>query len=257
MRIPLIAGNWKMNNDIEGSIKLAELLVNSTEKINNGVEVLVCPPFTALYSVKEILKGSAIKLGAQNMHYENNGAYTGEISAEMLKDIGTDYVIAGHSERRQYFNETDDVVNRKLKKAIEFGIKPILCVGETLEERESGIQETTVRNQIINGLKGIENSCMNSIIVAYEPVWAIGTGRTATSIQAGEMAAFIRNTVKELYDKHISENIIILYGGSVKGENAEQLMSQPDIDGALVGGASLKAEEFLNIIKNSGNGRNI
>jgi len=251
MRTPLIAGNWKMNNNIEESLKLVETLINLTTTINNSVDILICPPFTALYPIKKLLNGSNIKLGAQNMHFENFGAYTGEISAKMLENIGVDYVIIGHSERRQYFNETDETVNKKLKVAINYGIKPILCVGETLEQREIGKEEFTVKNQIINDLTGIVPEDAMKIVIAYEPIWAIGTGRTATSSQANEMASFIRNTIEELYTTEISQNIIIQYGGSVNGGNASEIMNQSDIDGALVGGASLKAEEFIRIINNS------
>jgi len=251
MRTPLIAGNWKMNNNIEESLKLVETLINLTTTINNSVDILICPSFTALYPIKNLLNGSNIKLGAQNMHFENFGAYTGEISAKMLENIGVDYVIIGHSERRQYFNETDETVNKKLKVAINYGIKPILCVGETLEQREIGKEEFTVKNQIINDLTGIVPEDAMKIVIAYEPIWAIGTGRTATSSQANEMASFIRNTIEELYTTEISQNIIIQYGGSVNGGNASEIMNQSDIDGALVGGASLKAEEFIRIIHNS------
>ena len=251
MRTPLIAGNWKMNNNIEESLKLVESLIKLTTTINNSVDILICPPFTALYPIKKLLNGSNIKLGAQNMHFENFGAYTGEISAKMLENIGVDYVIIGHSERRQYFNETDETVNKKLKVAINYGIKPILCVGETLEQREIGEEEFTVKNQIINDLTGIVPEDAMKIVIAYEPIWAIGTGRTATSSQANEMASFIRNTIEELYTTEISQNIIIQYGGSVNGGNASEIMNQSDIDGALVGGASLKAEEFIRIINNS------
>jgi len=251
MRTPLIAGNWKMNNNIEESLKLVETLISLTTTINNSVDILICPPFTALYPIKKLLNGSNIKLGAQNMHFENFGAYTGEISAKMLENIGVDYVIIGHSERRQYFNETDETVNKKLKVAINYGIKPILCVGETLEQREIGKEEFTVKNQIINDLTGIVPEDAMKIVIAYEPIWAIGTGRTATSSQANEMASFIRNTIEELYTTEISQNIIIQYGGSVNGGNASEIMNQSDIDGALVGGASLKAEEFIRIINNS------
>lgn len=250
MRTKLIAGNWKMNNNVSDSLKLVNEL-NDLIKGEINAEILVCPPFTALYAVKQKLENSIIKLGAQNMHFESNGAFTGEISPIMLKDIGADFVIIGHSERRQYFNETDDLVNLKVKAALTNGIKPILCVGETLEQRERNMQEETVKNQLINGFKDIDDKNMNNVVVAYEPIWAIGTGRTATSIQANEMAYFIRDTIKDLYSLNISQNLLILYGGSVKGSNAKELMSQSDIDGALVGGASLKAGEFVSIIQNA------
>jgi len=247
MRTPLIAGNWKMNNNIVESLDLVKNLIQLTKNSKN-VEVLVCSPFTSLYSIKQILKDTNIKLGAQNMHYDESGAYTGEISPSMLKDIGVDYVIIGHSERRQYFNETDDTVNKKLKAALKNGIKPILCVGETLEQRESKLEKETVKRQINNAFKDIKNDDAENIVIAYEPIWAIGTGKTATNLEANEMATFIRDTFAKIYTKELSERVIILYGGSVKGSNASEIMEQSDIDGALVGGASLKAEEFIKII---------
>ncbi len=248
MRKTLIAGNWKMNNDIEQSLMLADNLKSLSGEFDNNVDVLICPTFTSLYSVKEALKNSNIKIGAQNMHFENNGAYTGEISPLMLKEMGIEYVIIGHSERRQYFNETDETVNKKLKSALEYGIIPILCVGETLEQRDSGIEKETVRNQITKAFNNIEDSDAEKITVAYEPIWAIGTGRTASSKQANDMASFIRKCISEIYSKESADNVIIQYGGSVKGSNAKEILSESDIDGALVGGASLKADEFLKII---------
>lgn len=248
MRVPLIAGNWKMNNTIEESLNLANSLVEFSKDFDKNREILICAPYTALYSLKKVLDGSKIKLGAQNMHYEESGAYTGEISAVMLKDIGVDYVLIGHSERRQYFNESDELINKKINTALKFNIKPILCVGETLEQREANAEKDTVRTQIVNGLFNISQESLKDIVIAYEPVWAIGTGKTATSEQANEMISYIRDVIKELYDNNVSENIIIQYGGSVKGSNAAEIMAQPDIDGALVGGASLKADEFIKIV---------
>lgn len=248
MRVPLIAGNWKMNNTIEESLDLAKSLAEFSKNFNKDREILICAPFTALFALKAVLKGSKIRLGAQNMHYEESGAYTGEISPLMLKDIGVDYVLIGHSERRQYFNENDEFLNKKLKSALKHGIKPILCVGETLEQREANIEKETVKAQIVKGLDDIDSDCFKNIVIAYEPVWAIGTGKTASSDQANEIISYIRDVIKELYDEKISENVIIQYGGSVKGSNAAEIMAKPDIDGALVGGASLKAEEFINII---------
>lgn len=248
MRKTLIAGNWKMNNDVEQSLELAESLKSLSEKFDNNVDVLICPAFTSLYAVKEVLKNSNIKLGAQNMHFEDKGAYTGEISPLMLKDIGVEYVIIGHSERRQYFNETDEIVNKKLKSALKYDIIPILCVGETLREREEKKEKETVKNQIVKALENIQPSDAEKIAVAYEPIWAIGTGINATSEQANEMASFIRTCISKIYNKQLSDKTIILYGGSVKGDNAKEILSQTDIDGALVGGASLKADEFLKII---------
>ncbi len=248
MRRTIIAGNWKMNNDVEESLKLAESLKKLSKDFDKNVDVLICPVFTSLYAVKEALNGSGIKIGAQNMHFEEKGAYTGEISPIMLKNMGIEYVIIGHSERRQYFNETDETVNKKLKSALKYGIIPILCVGETLEQRESKIEKETVKNQVVKAFENIEPSDAVKIIVAYEPIWAIGTGKNATNEQANEMASFIRKCISEIYDRELSEKVIIQYGGSVKAGNAKEILSQPDIDGALVGGASLKADEFLKII---------
>lgn len=248
MRIPLIAGNWKMNNNIHESLLLVNNLIQLSSDFNNDVEVLVCAPFTALYSLNKLLSDSNIKLGAQNMHYNEKGAFTGEISPLMLKEIGVEYVIVGHSERRQYFNETDESVNKKLKTSFIFGIKPILCIGETLEQRENKIEKAIVENQIINAFKDIKAEDAVKVVIAYEPIWAIGTGKTATSEEANEMASFIRNVIKKLYNEELSKQVIVLYGGSVKGENASEFINKSDIDGALVGGASLNAEEFIRII---------
>lgn len=248
MRKTLIAGNWKMNNDIEESLKLVESLKSLSGEFDNNVDVLICPTFTSLYAVKEALKNSNIKIGAQNMHFEDKGAYTGEISPSMLKNMGVEYVIIGHSERRQYFNDTDESVNKKLKSALKYDIIPILCVGESLTEREEKREKDTVRNQIVKAFENIESSDAEKITVAYEPIWAIGTGIVATSEQANEMASFIRACISEIYNEQLSDKIIIQYGGSVKGDNAKEILSQTDIDGALVGGASLKADEFLKII---------
>jgi triosephosphate isomerase len=248
MRKTLIAGNWKMNNDVEASLILVESLKSLSGNFDSNVDVLICPVFTYLYAVKEALKGTNIKIGAQNMHFEDKGAYTGEVSPVMLNNMGIEYVIIGHSERRQYFNETDETVNKKLKAALKHNIKPILCVGETLEQREFGLEKETVKNQIIKDFAGIDKNEAENIVVAYEPIWAIGTGKTATSAQANEMASFIRLCVKDIYDLELSEKIIIQYGGSVNKDNANEILSQSDIDGALVGGASLKAESFLDII---------
>lgn len=244
MRKPLIAGNWKMNNDVEKSLELARILKSA--KLNKNTDVLVCPPFTSLYSVINELKDSSIKVGAQNMYFEDKGAFTGETSPVMLKNMGVEYVIIGHSERRQYFKETDQLVNKKLKAALKHSIKPILCLGETLEQREEKKEKEIVRNQIINDFDGIDTA--DSIIIAYEPIWAIGTGKTATSKEANEMSSFIRNVILNIYSKKISDNMIILYGGSVNAQNVSEIMNESDIDGALVGGASLKAEEFIKIV---------
>lgn len=248
MRNKLIAGNWKMNNDIEESLKLVESLKSMSKDFDEKVTVLVCPPFTSLFSVKEAIKGYNIKIGAQNMHYKDKGAYTGEISPLMLKNMGIEYAIIGHSERRQYFNETDESVNNKLKAALSYDIIPIVCVGETLLQREQGLEKETVKNQISKAFKNIEPIDAKNIVIAYEPIWAIGTGKTATSKEANDMAAFIRSCVAEIYGNQVAEDLIIQYGGSVNGNNANEILNQEDIDGALVGGASLKADEFLKII---------
>lgn len=242
-RKKLIAGNWKMNCDVEESLNLARNL--SSSEFNNDVDVLVCPPFTSLYTVIQELKNSSIKVGAQNMHFEDNGAFTGEVSPVMLKNMGVEYVIIGHSERRQHFGETDQTINKKIKACLKHGLKPILCVGESLEQREAGVEKETVRAQLIKDLDGVTEGL--KIVVAYEPIWAIGTGKTATSAQANEMASFIRTVLGNIYTVDIANNIIIQYGGSVKASNTKEIMLQSDIDGALVGGASLNADEFTKI----------
>jgi triosephosphate isomerase len=246
MRKPLIAGNWKMNNDVKESLDLARSLESS--QLNKDVDVLICPPFTSIYAVIDELKNSSIKVGAQNMHFENKGAFTGEVSPSMLKSMGVEYVIIGHSERRQHFGETDQIINKKIKAALVNGLKPILCVGESLEQREMDIQEETVKNQLLIDLNGINKNDALNIVVAYEPIWAIGTGRTATNEQANEMSSFIRKILGEIFTKEYADNIIIQYGGSVKASNMSDIMSQSDIDGALVGGASLNANEFIKVI---------
>lgn len=245
-RKPLIAGNWKMNNHVEDSLKLVKEL--KAYQMNKNVDVLVCPAFTSLYSVLNELKGSSIKVGAQNMHFEDSGAFTGEVSPPMLKSIGVEYVIIGHSERRQVFGESDDLINKKIKAALKHDLKPILCVGESLDQRENGLEEETVKNQLINDLDGIKIKDGLELVIAYEPIWAIGTGKTATSQQANEMSKFIRSVLADIFSSSIANNILIQYGGSVKASNAKEIMSQSDIDGALVGGASLKADEFIKIV---------
>ncbi|RJP72430.1 MAG: triose-phosphate isomerase [Ignavibacteriales bacterium] len=249
MRRKIIAGNWKMFNNLSETVKLIDEL---KAKINNealNCDVIVCPPFTSLETADRTIKGSVIKLGSQNMYFEENGAYTGEISASMLKSTGCEFVILGHSERRTIFKESNELINKKIKKALASGLKPIFCIGETLQEREEGITEKVVKTQVVNGLKDISADDMGKIIVAYEPVWAIGTGKTATPDQAQEVHSVIRNLIAELYSKEVAGNLVIQYGGSVKPDNAAQLLSQPDIDGALVGGACLKADSFFAIIK--------
>ena len=249
MRKTVIAGNWKMNNDLTQSEKLIVELKNLLQNEKLNCDVIVCPPYTSLSEASKLLKGSSIKLGAQNMYFEENGAYTGEVSASMLKSVGCEYVILGHSERRTIFNESDELINKKIKKALAAGLTPIFCVGELLEERETGITNDVIKKQILVGLTGITEEEMKKIIIAYEPVWAIGTGKTATPAQAQEVHEFIRDLIEIDYSLEIANDVTIQYGGSVKPDNAKELLSQKDIDGALVGGACLKADSFLGIIK--------
>jgi len=244
MRKWIVAGNWKMNNSIAESISLAKAIKEEVSGIQGGTVVLA-PPFTALFSVSGIIKDSSLSLAAQNMYYEDKGAFTGEVSPVMLKDIGCTYVIIGHSERRKHFQETDADVNLKVKKALGVGLTPIMCVGETDEEREQGITKDVVGRQVRNGLAGLRT--LDNIVVAYEPVWAIGTGKVATSAQAQEVHDFIRGILKETYNN--ADNVCILYGGSVTQDNIGDLIGMEDIDGALVGGASLKADAFIGIIR--------
>ncbi len=246
MRIPIIAGNWKMNKNKEETKKFLEefkTLVGDSE-----IEVVICPSFTVLDSASQIIDKTSIKLGAQNMSWEEDGAFTGEVSPDMLLDLGVEFVILGHSERRQIFNETDDRINKKVVKALEKGLRPILCVGETLEEREGERAFDVVRDQLIKGFKSINEKNASKVIIAYEPVWAIGTGKTASPEDANEMAAYIRSMVAEIFSEEISEELIIQYGGSVKPGNVEDIMNQTDIDGALVGGASLEPKDFIEIV---------
>ncbi len=247
-RRPIMAGNWKMNL----LVAEAETLVSELKAGLDGteeVDVVVAPTYVSLYPVAQILHGSSIGLAAQNLHWEASGAYTGELSAAMLLDVGCTYVIIGHSERRQYFGETDETVNKRLKAALAAGLIPIVCVGEVLEERKSGRTWDVVGGQIRNGLGGVSRDDAAKLILAYEPVWAIGTGEVATPDQAQEVHAQIRGLVAELYDQGIADGLRIQYGGSVKPDNVKGLMDQPDVDGALVGGASLKSESFLGIVK--------
>ena len=249
MRKNVIAGNWKMNNDLKESEKLIVELKNLLQNEKPNCDVIVCPPFTSLSEAAKLLKGSQIKLGAQNMHFEENGAFTGEVSASMLKSVGCEYVILGHSERRTIFGDGDEVINKKIKKALAAGLKPIFCVGEVLAERETGITNDVVKRQILKGLAGISADDMKNIIIAYEPVWAIGTGKTASPAQAQEVHEFIRDLIEIDYSLEVANELTIQYGGSVKPDNAKELLSQKDIDGALVGGACLKADSFMGIIK--------
>jgi triosephosphate isomerase (TIM) len=246
MREWIVAGNWKMHNTISESIALAKAIKEGTTNLKKG-EVIIAPTFTALFSVGDTIKGSKVSLAAQNMYCEDKGAFTGEISPGMLKDIGCAYVIIGHSERRKYFHEQDNDVNLKVKKALTAGLNPIMCVGETDEERVKGITRDVIGRQVKQGLAGVEK--IDNIVVAYEPVWAIGTGKVATSAQAQEVHAFIRGILKENYGS-ASNDVRILYGGSVTKDNIGDLIAMEDIDGALVGGASLKADGFLGIIQN-------
>jgi triosephosphate isomerase len=247
MRKKVIAGNWKMNKDLHQSQNLVSEIINGLGK-DIKAEVIVCPPFTSLSEVSSLLKGTQIKLGAQNMYYEESGAFTGEVSADMLKSVGCEYVILGHSERRVIFNEPDELINKKIKAALAKGLKPIFCIGELLEQRENGETMQVVSQQVEKGLEGVSAEQMKNLIIAYEPVWAIGTGKTATPQQAQEVHSFIRELVAKKFNASVSENLIIQYGGSVKPDNANQLLSQKDIDGALVGGACLKSDSFLGII---------
>ena len=246
-RKKIIVGNWKMNNTIAEGISF----VNSIKEdiCENNVDVAFCPSYILIDKMVDALKGTDIKVGAQNVHFEIKGAYTGEVSIDMLKELGITYCIIGHSERRQYFNETDETVNLKLKRIFESSsISPIICVGEGLEIREKDKHFDLVKSQVVKAFEGVNNNNVKRSIIAYEPIWAIGTGKTATSNQAEEMCLFIRNVIKEIYNEDVSESIRIQYGGSVNGENAKELLNMPNIDGALVGGASLKPE-FVNIVR--------
>jgi len=249
MRRPLIAGNWKMNTRLEEAENLVRAMLAELDSID-GVEKVLCPPFISLAAIKEIINGTSVKLGAQNMHFEDRGAYTGEISPLMLIDL-CDFVILGHSERRQYFAETDEIINKKVKKALEFGLKPILCVGESLEDNESGKAEQIIARQVKAGLAGV--SPTSQLVIAYEPVWAIGTGKAATGKQANTTISLIRSIVANLWDKKTAQAVRLLYGGSVTSSNIAEFIAEPEIDGALVGGASLKANEFVSIVHQTAN----
>ena len=245
-----IAGNWKMNKTAAETAELASALKASLAQFAGKCEIAVCPTFTSLATAVEILKGSNVKVGAQNIHWADNGAYTGEISGAMLKEIGVEYVIIGHSERRQYFGETDETVNQRIKAALKYGLKPIVCIGETLAEREGGVTNTVLEKQIRGAFADITAADMDAITIAYEPVWAIGTGKTATPEVAQETHAFIRSVLTALYgDK--AQDIVVQYGGSMKAENSGALVSKQDIDGGLIGGAALKADSFTALIQNA------
>ena len=248
MRKPIVAGNWKMNKTVADAVTLVQDLKLELGE-TRGVDVVVCPPFTALKSVVDAASGSRIFVGAQNMHWEKSGAFTGEISAEMLRDIFCHYVILGHSERRQYFGENDEVVNKKAKAAHAANLKPIVCVGETLAEREAGATFKVIEKQVRGSLNGLTKTELTNTILAYEPVWAIGTGKSATTEQAQEVHAQIRKLLAAISDDSVANSVRIQYGGSVKASNAKELFSQPDIDGGLIGGASLEARSFVEIVK--------
>ena len=246
MRKKVIAGNWKMNMLPNETINFIEQFAPLVKDTKN--EVILCVPFTDLFYALLHVQGTNIKIGAQNMHWEEKGAYTGEVSAQMLKSSGTEYVIIGHSERRQYFAETDETVNKKIKSALAVGLKPIVCVGETLEQRENGKTEEIVTNQVEKAFEGLNLEDLSKIIIAYEPIWAIGTGKTATKEEANETIAQIRKKIAKMYSQKEADEIIIQYGGSVKASNAKELFEMSDIDGGLVGGASLKPDEFSKIV---------
>lgn len=248
MRKPIIAGNWKMHKTTGEGSKLVQELNALTNTVTD-VEIVVCPPFTALAAVVAAAAGTNIGVGAQNMHWEEKGAFTGEIAPGMLTDIGCTHVIIGHSERRQYFAETDQTVNYKVKAALRAGLVPIMCVGESLSERESNATEQVVGTQVKGGLDGLMAGQVAGMVIAYEPIWAIGTGRTASAEDANAVCAYIRRTVAELFDQAAADSVRIQYGGSVKPDNVAELMAKPDIDGALVGGASLEAESFSKLVK--------
>jgi triosephosphate isomerase (TIM) len=245
MRVPMIAGNWKMNTTVDEAVNLVKSMLPDLNRIK-GVEKVVCPPFVSLVSVREVLKNSTVQLGAQNMYYEEKGAYTGEVSPPMLAGL-CDYVIIGHSERRQYFGETGDIVNKKVQAAIDAKVKPIMCVGETLEENEAGKTKEVLARQINDASDRMY--FLSGTVIAYEPIWAIGTGRSATGAQANDTIGFIRQLVAHQHGNDIAESVRILYGGSVTADNITEIMGQTEIDGALVGGASLKADAFASIVQ--------
>jgi triosephosphate isomerase (TIM) len=246
MRKPIIAGNWKMHKKVAEAVAFIDAV--KTEIVSSDVEALVCAPFTLLPSLVEATKGTAIKVGAQNMHFEDKGAFTGEVSADMLLDIGVTHVIIGHSERRQYFAETDETVNKKTIKALQKGLTPIVCCGETLEQREAGETKALVKVQIEKAFAGISAADAPKVVIAYEPIWAIGTGKTASSQDANDVIAYIRQVLEGIYGDETSEEVRIQYGGSVKPSNVEEIMNESDIDGALVGGASLEPSDFIQLV---------
>ncbi len=248
MRKPLIAGNWKMNKTVTESISLIKELIDFMKGYED-TEVVICPPFTSLWVARELIQDTNILLGAQNIYHQDEGAFTGEISASMLQNIGCSYVIAGHSERRGFFHENSQEVAWKVQKALSFGLKPIICVGEKLAERESGLAEDVVKEEVEAIVEVVKSLEASKVVFAYEPIWAIGTGKSATSRDANDMVKYIRELLRKKYDEKVSDQIRILYGGSVNPENIKELMAESDIDGALVGGASLKALTFSQIVK--------
>ena len=248
IRKKVIAGNWKMNKTATEAVTLAKDIIAEVGR-ETSVDIVLCPPFTALAAVAHVLEGQSIKLGGQNMHPEKNGAYTGEVSAEMLRTLYVTHVILGHSERLTYFAETDAFINKKVVAALAHQLKPILCVGETLAERESGATLAVVQRHVEGGLAGVTKEQVTSVIIAYEPVWAIGTGKVATTAQAQEVHAFIRDLLTKLYGAPLAQKVRILYGGSMKPTNAAQLLAEKDIDGGLIGGASLEAKSFIELVK--------
>lgn len=250
MRKPLIAGNWKMYKVSDQAIKLADG-IKKTLKGFEAADIVLCPPFTVLSTVYNVISDTDIGLGAQDLYWEKEGAFTGEISPIMLKDCGCEFVILGHSERRKYFGETDEIINKKIKASFDVGLRPICCIGETLEQREAGKTIEVVKQQLTGCLSGFGIEDVLNLTIAYEPVWAIGTGKNATASQAQEVHGFIRNWIVENFSKGVSNTLRILYGGSVKPDNTKELMSQEDVDGALVGGASLEVGSFTEIVKNS------
>jgi len=250
MRKPIIAGNWKLNKNLQESVELVTELKRAVADVND-VEVVVCPVFPVLAVVDDVLQESNIGLGAQDLYWEESGAFTGEVSAGILKSVGCKYVIIGHSERRQFFGETNETVNKKIRAALAQGLTPIVCVGENLEDREADKTFDVVKDHVQGSLAGLSAEEAGKLVIAYEPVWAIGTGKTATPDQAQEVHQFIRETLKEMFSQEIAAALRIQYGGSVKPENISELIAQPDIDGALVGGASLKSDSFAGIVKGS------
>ena len=250
MRKTIIAGNWKMYKTIKEAIELSNGLKRELFNLSNqAVDVVLCPPFTALSEVSEVILESDISLGAQDIYWLDEGAFTGEVSGKMLKDAGCSFVIIGHSERRQFFNETNESVNKKLKAALANDLTPIVCIGEMLKDREEGKTFDLLKAQLEGGLNGLSLEDVTKIVIAYEPVWAIGTGKTATPQQAQEVHKYIRDSLRKLFNQEVASLMRIQYGGSVKPDNIEELMKQPDVDGALVGGASLKVDLFSDIVK--------